>query len=105
MSEPALKEITLPPRDGDGFLENMNDWTPEIGRAMAEADGFPLTDEMWEQIMLARQYYQEHGTTPPLRKFMKYAGKSKKELFDLWQTGPMKAIAKYGGLPKPTGCV
>jgi len=26
-------------------------------------------------------------------------------LYDAWKTGPMKQIAKYGGLPKPTGCV
>ena len=97
--------IELPPRDADGYLENMNDWTPEIGRAMAEADGFELTDEMWEQIMKAREYYEEYNTVPQLRVFMKYIGKSKKELFDLWKTGPMKPITKYGGLPKPTGCV
>ena len=29
----------------------------------------------------------------------------KKDLFKLWTTGPMKPITKYGGLPKPTGCV
>ena len=97
--------VELPPRDADGYLENMNDWTPEIGRAMAEADGVELTDEMWAQIMKAREYYEEFGQVPALRAFMKYIGKSKKELFDLWQTGPMKPITKYGGLPKPTGCV
>ncbi len=97
--------IELPPRDADGYLENMNDWTPEIGRAMAEADGVTLTDEMWEQIMKAREYYEEYNQVPALRVFMKYIGKKKKELFDLWQTGPMKPITKYGGLPKPTGCV
>ncbi len=28
-----------------------------------------------------------------------------KDMFKLWLTGPMKPITKYGGLPKPTGCV
>ncbi|MEN8213381.1 MAG: TusE/DsrC/DsvC family sulfur relay protein, partial [Pseudomonadota bacterium] len=32
-------------------------------------------------------------------------GIDKKVLFDVWNTGPMKPISKYGGLPKPTGCV
>ena len=27
--------------------------------------------------------------------------RANKELFDLWQTGPMKPITKYGGLPSP----
>jgi len=26
-------------------------------------------------------------------------------MFKLWMTGRMKPITKYGGLPKPTGCV
>jgi len=26
-------------------------------------------------------------------------------MFKMWMTGPMKPITKYGGLPKPTGCV
>ena len=97
--------ITLPPRDGDGYLENMNDWTPEIGRAMAAADGVELTDEMWDQIMKAREYYEEHNQVPSIRVFMKYVGMSKKDIFAMWNTGPMKPITKYGGLPKPTGCV
>ncbi|MBC8399555.1 MAG: TusE/DsrC/DsvC family sulfur relay protein, partial [Flavobacteriales bacterium] len=28
-----------------------------------------------------------------------------KELYEVFESGPMKKIAKYGGLPKPTGCV
>jgi len=40
----------LPERDGDGYLLNMNEWTPEIGRAMAEADGVELDDAKWSQI-------------------------------------------------------
>lgn len=97
--------IAIPDRDGDGYLRNMDDWTPEIGRAMAEADGFDISDEMWDQIFKAREYYETESVVPPIRKFSKYVGIDKKELFDLWNTGPMKPITKYGGLPKPTGCV
>lgn len=92
-------------RDGDGYLLNMNDWTPEIGRLMAETDNYELDDKKWEQILLAREYYEEFNTVPPIRKFAKYIKQDKKALFDLWLTGPMKPITKYGGLPKPTGCV
>jgi tRNA 2-thiouridine synthesizing protein E len=42
---------------------------------------------------------------PPIRKFAKYIEEDQKEVFDLWMTGPMKPITKYGGMPKPTGCV
>ena len=97
--------MDLPVRDGDGYLTDMSAWTPEIARAMAEADSYELSDEKWEQILKARQYYEEFGSVPPIRKFAKYLEKDQKELFGLWMTGPMKPITKYGGLPKPTGCV
>ena len=97
--------MDLPARDGDGYLESMDDWSAEIGRAMAEADGVEMTDEKWEQILKAREYYEEFQSVPPIRKFAKFLDKDQKEIFDLWMTGPMKPITKYGGLPKPTGCV
>jgi tRNA 2-thiouridine synthesizing protein E len=97
--------MELPARDGDGYLENMNDWTEEIGKAMAEADGIELTDAKWEQILKAREYYDEYQQVPPIRKFAKYLDMDQKEVFNMWMTGPMKPITKYGGLPKPTGCV
>lgn len=31
--------MNLPARDGDGYLEDMQDWAPEIGRATAGTDG------------------------------------------------------------------
>ena len=43
--------MNLPQRDGDGYLQDMDQWTPEIGKAMAEADGFEMTDEKWDQIL------------------------------------------------------
>lgn len=97
--------MQLPERDGDGYLTNMNLWTPEIGQAMAKADGIEMTDEKWRQILKAREYFEEFSTVPPIRKFSKYMEADQKEMFRIWLTGPMKPITKYGGLPKPTGCV
>ena len=97
--------MDIPERDGDGYLVDSDKWTQEIARAMAEADGVELDDVKWEQIQKAREYYEEHAVVPPIRKFSKYIGADQKEIFKLWMTGPMKPITKYGGLPKPTGCV
>jgi tRNA 2-thiouridine synthesizing protein E len=97
--------MTLPNRDGDGYLVDMNDWTPEIGRAMAAADQFELDEQKWSHILKAREYYEEFGSVPPIRKFAKHIEEDQKAMFDLWMTGPMKPITKYGGMPKPTGCV
>jgi tRNA 2-thiouridine synthesizing protein E len=97
--------MDLPNRDGDGYLLDRDAWTPEIAHAMASADGVELDDTKWEQILKAREYYDENGVVPPIRKFAKYIEADQKEMFSLWMTGPMKPITKYGGLPKPTGCV
>ena len=95
----------LPERDGDGYLIDPDNWTPEIAKAMAAVDEVELDDIKWEQIMKAREYYDENGVVPPIRKFSKYIGADQKEMFKMWMSGPMKPITKYGGLPKPTGCV
>ena len=97
--------MQIPERDGDGYLVDMNIWTPEIAKAMAEADGISLDEEQWEQINKAREYYEEYSVVPPIRKFSKFINANQKDMFKKWMTGPMKHITKYGGLPKPTGCV
>ena len=43
--------MELPPRDGDGYLVDMNDWTPETGRAMAERIG---QTPGWQEFRLYR---------------------------------------------------
>jgi len=97
--------MDIPARDGDGYLVDRDTWTAEIARAMAAADGVALDDTKWSHILKARDYYDQFGVVPPIRKFAKFIEEDQKELFKLWQTGPMKPITKYGGLPKPTGCV
>jgi len=97
--------MELPERDGDGYLVDSSVWTSEIARAMAQVDSVELDDSKWQQILKARDYYEEHAVVPPIRKFSKYMGEDQKAMFKMWMTGPMKPITKYGGLPKPTGCV
>ena len=80
-------------------------WTPEIGRAMANADSVELDETKWQHILKARNFFEERSVVPPIRKFAKFVGEDQKDMFKLWMTGPMKPITKYGGLPKPTGCV
>ena len=94
--------------DGDGFLINRDDWSEAVMHELAARDGMTLTDEHVQYILKARQMYEEDGTVPPIRIFAKAVGikdRSAKELYALFETGPMKRICKWGGLPKPTGCV
>lgn len=94
-------------RDGDGFLLSIDDWSEEVMNQMAQADDFEITDEIKNYILKAREMYSENGTVPAIRDFAKQFGMDRKasKLYEIFQSGPMKKIAKYGGLPKPTGCV
>ena len=94
-------------RDGDGFLINTSDWSEEVMYEMAKSDDMEMTDEIKMYIDKARQMYNETGTVPAVRIFAKEFGMDRKakELYKVFESGPMKKIAKYGGLPKPTGCV
>jgi len=93
--------------DGDGFLLNRDDWSEIVMHELARLDGLGLTDEHIKYILAAREIFDEAGTVPPIRVFAKQFGMDRKakELYDLFEKGPMKRIAKYGALPKPTGCV
>lgn len=93
--------------DGDGFLINRDDWSEEVMRELAQNENFELTDDHIKYILSARDMYEDEGTVPPLRVFAKAHGMDRKAgpLNELFGGGPMKKIAKYGGLPKPTGCV
>ena len=94
-------------RDGDGFLVNRDEWSPEVMAWMATEDGFELTDEIVGYINRAREMYEEDNVVPAVRVFAKELGMDRKakQLYEVFESGPMKKIAKYGGLPKPTGCV
>lgn len=93
--------------DGDGFLINRDEWDEDFMISRAFADGLELTEEHIKYIEAARKMYLEDGTVPSIREFAKHFGMDRKakHLYSLFESGVMKRIAKYGGLPKPTGCV
>lgn len=94
-------------RDGDGFLKDNSNWSRDVMLEMGAEDDFAITEEVEMYINKAREMYDAEGTVPAIRMFAKEFGMNRKakELYDVFESGPMKKIAKYGGLPKPTGCV
>jgi TusE/DsrC/DsvC family sulfur relay protein len=91
--------------DGEGFLVNRDDWTEEVARELARGDDMDIDDEIMGYIHEARQMFDADGVVPPIRKFAKAMNTDTKHLYDVFHKGPMKLICKWGGLPKPTGCV
>ena len=98
--------------DEEGYLANLNDWTPEVATAMAKDEDVDLTENRWEVINFLREYYEEYQIAPAVRVLTKAIGKklgpdkgNSKYLYELFPYGPAKQACKYAGLPKPTGCV
>lgn len=91
--------------DGEGFLVNREDWSEEAARELARRDGMEAGEDIMRYIAAARSLYDDHGVVPPIRKFAREMGVTTNDLYGVFQKGPMKLICKWGGLPKPTGCV
>ncbi|MDH5179918.1 MAG: TusE/DsrC/DsvC family sulfur relay protein [Gammaproteobacteria bacterium] len=98
--------------DEEGYLANLNEWTPEVATAMAKEEDVDLTENHWEVINFLREYYEEYQIAPAVRVLTKAIGKklgpdkgNSKYLYELFPYGPGKQACKYAGLPKPTGCV
>ncbi|MCG0277717.1 MAG: TusE/DsrC/DsvC family sulfur relay protein [Thermanaeromonas sp.] len=92
--------------DEDGFIQDPEKWNEEVAKALAETEGVTeLTEDHWKVINYLRQYYQQFGIAPMIRKLCKETGFSLKQIYDLFPSGPAKGACKIAGLPKPTGCV
>ena len=93
--------------DDDGFLLEPN-YSDEVVKVIAEAEGITLTDDHWKIVQYMRDQYREHGQTPNYRSMLKdmdevVPGLDSKAIYDLFPTGPAKQGAKVAGLPKPFG--
>jgi tRNA 2-thiouridine synthesizing protein E len=102
MEQAATKTLDV---DGDGFLLDRDLWSEELVPQLAASDGIELNDQIMHYISEARRMYEEDGVVPPLRKFAKAMDVTTNDLYGIFKKGPMKLICKWGGLPKPTGCV
>lgn len=98
--------------DNDGYLKNIDDWSPEFATLMAERENITLTPEHWEIIQLVREFYQEYKTSPAIRMLVKAMSQkfgeekgSSRYLQRLFPDGPAKQATKFAGLPKPAKCL
>ncbi len=104
----------LPPEafDKEGFLLDLESWTPAVAEQIATAEGIRLEDEHWEVIELLRSYYSRFDSSPAMRPLVKYCamqlgpdkGKSV-YLLRLFPGSPAKLGSKIAGLPKPDNCL
>jgi TusE/DsrC/DsvC family sulfur relay protein len=92
--------------DEDGFIQEPDKWTEALAVAIAATEDVgSLTEDHWKVINYLRNYYQQFGIAPMVRKLCKETGFQLKYIYELFPSGPAKGACKIAGLPKPTGCV
>ena len=57
--------------DGNGNLTDPHAWDEDVAKALAAQDGIELTQEHWDIINEAREYFQENGSVCEPRAFSK----------------------------------
>jgi len=95
-----------------GWLENLSEWSEELAVEIAKNEQVPeLTQEHWDLINLARNFFNEYGVVCEPRKFSKLLKKdfgadrsSQKYIYSLFPQGLIKCANKIAGLPRPKGC-
>jgi len=90
-----------------GFLVNLEDWSEDLAKVLAEQDGLELTDKHWDVInYLREEYFDNVQNQPNNRAIQKEMSKrwgvklSNKDLFDLFPLIPSKQAARIAGLPE-----
>jgi tRNA 2-thiouridine synthesizing protein E len=98
--------------DEEGYITDINQWSPELGEIIAKEEEIEMTPEHWEVVNFLREYYDEYQIAPAIRVLVKAIKKkfgpekgSNKYLYELFPYGPAKQACKVAGLPKPTGCI
>lgn len=95
-----------------GWLENLDEWSEELAHIIAQNEQIPeLTEEHWDIIRTARDYFEEYGVVAEPRMFSKLMKKKfgadrsdQKYIYSLFPTGLIKCANKVAGLPRPKGC-
>ena len=97
--------------DKEGFLRNLDDWSPCVSAEVAMQESIVLSDAHWEIISLQRDYYEKYKIAPVTRVLINLVkdglGAEKGNsiyLMTLFTGKPAKISAKIAGLPKPTNC-
>ena len=95
-----------------GWLNNLDEWSEALAVEIARNEKIPdLSEEHWDIIHTAREFFQDNGVVCEPRAFSKIMkekfGKDRsdqKYIYSLFPTGLIKCANKVAGLPRPKGC-
>lgn len=88
----------------EGYLKDMNQWTPELAREMASQEGIDLTEKHFDVLNWLRTK-QAEGTALSIRKIGNSGLVDIKQFYALFPGGPLKISSKIAGIPKPASCI
>lgn len=98
--------------DEKGYLLDPGQWTEEVSRIMAAADGLELSTDHWVVLRIFRDYFARFDIDPPMRALVRAAreqlGENKgnsRYLYRLFPAGPATQACRYAGLPRPISCI
>ena len=94
-----------------GWLEDLSEWSEKVADGIAKNENVTLTEEHWDIINTARDYFNEYGTVAEPRVFSKLMKEkfgadrsSQQYIYSLFPYGLIKSANKIAGLPRPKGC-
>lgn len=112
--------------DTDGYLVELELWSTSVADALAESLGIILTDEHWQVLNCARDFYKTYQLSPVMRPMVNALKAEHPQLADSLSLmrlfpspgdaskpptpsptngSPAKRIACIAGLPRPTNCL
>lgn len=93
--------------DANGYLTDVNDWSEEVAKVIADNEGVELNDRAWDVINYLRDEYISNGGHQPNDRTIvkemsaKWGEKvQSKDLYTLFPMQPSKQAARIGGLPE-----
>ncbi|MFA5531517.1 MAG: TusE/DsrC/DsvC family sulfur relay protein [Thiohalomonadaceae bacterium] len=97
--------------DQEGYIQNLDDWSEDFARALAEQERLLLTDEHWQVIEFIRAYHERHGTQAQVRDMIRHFAKiwgpergNNRYLHDLFPMGgPQKQGNRLAGVRRTKG--
>ena len=100
----TLADGTVIALDSDGHLQDLECWSPEVAKKMAEREARILTPEHWEIIELLRNFYERFEMAPAMRALVKAARQQLGEhkgtsiyLMSLFPESPARVAARLAG--------
>lgn len=96
----------------DGFLRDLESWTPDLARKIASDLAITLTDEHWQVINGVRNFYERTGRSLSMRPLVRVVRNevsaklgSSLALARLFGNKTTRHVAMISGLPKPSDCI